>query len=159
MKRGGGPWFGILAATLLVVPSLSGCAHFVILHDPLSASEHSDLGVVYETQGELELAAREYHRALRLDSGDARTRVNLGNVEAARGRWRRAENAYRRALRDSTTNADAMNNLAIALLRQRRNLDEARSLAERALNGAGTRDSLYRATLDEIVTAAARKRP
>ena len=46
-----------------------------------------------------------------------------------------------------------MNNLAIALLRQRRNLAEARTLAEHAVSEGGPRDTVYRATLEEIRSA------
>jgi Flp pilus assembly protein TadD len=140
----------LIALTLSVVIALTGCAHLVVLHDPLTASEHNDLGVAYESSGQPDLAAREYRRALRLDSHQARARVNLGNIEAARGRWRSAERCYRRALRDSSTDYDAMNNLAVALLRQGRRLDEARALAERAVAAGGERDSVYRATLAEV---------
>jgi Flp pilus assembly protein TadD len=140
----------LIALTLAVVAALTGCAHLVVLHDPLTASEHNDLGVAYESSGQLDLAAAEYRRALRLDSRQARARVNLGNIEAANGRWGRAEQCYRRALSDSSTDYDAMNNLAVALLRQGRRLDEARALAERAVAAGGERDSVYRATLAEV---------
>lgn len=142
---------GYLVALL---PALTGCAHIVILHDPLSASEHSDLGVAYESGGQLDLAAKEYRRSLRLDAHQSRTRVNLGNVQAAKGDWRGAEKSYRRALTDSTTNTDAINNLAVALLRQGRELDEARALAERAVAMGGERDSIYQATLEEVKASA-----
>lgn len=137
-----------------LMAALAGCAHLVILHDPLTATEHNDLGVVYESKGQLDLAAKEYKKALRLDSHLAGVHYNLGNVEAANGRWSRAEQCYRRALSDSSTDVDAMNNLAIALLRQGRRLDEARTLAERAVAAGGERDSLYRATLEEVNSAA-----
>jgi Flp pilus assembly protein TadD len=135
---------------LAVATALAGCAHLVVLHDPLTSDEHNDLGVAYESRGQLDLAAKEYRKALRLAPHQSRARVNLGNVAAARGRWRDAERQYRRALRDSTTDADAMNNLAVALLRQGRGLDEARALAERAVASGGARDSIYRATLVEV---------
>ena len=138
---------GLLAVCVM---SLGSCSHLVVLHDPLSASEHNDLGVVYESTGRADLAAKEYQKALRLDPRFSRARVNLGNIEAARGKWPKAESHYRRALRDSTTDYDAMNNLAIALLRQGRHLNEARTLAERAVSAGGDRDSLYRSTLDEV---------
>jgi Flp pilus assembly protein TadD len=142
-----------LAVVLAAVAVLAGCSRLVLLHDPLTASEHNDLGVAYERSGQRELAAKEYRKALRLAPHDSRARVNLGNLEAANGRWDRAERHYRRALRDSTTDLDAMNNLAVALLRQRRRLDEARVLAERAVAGGGERDSVYRATLREVRAA------
>lgn len=147
----------LIVLTLSVSPGLTGCAHIVILRDPLTASEHNDLGVVYESNGQLDLAAKEYHKALGLDSHQPRARVNLGNVEAANGHWGDAEKCYRRALRDSSTDYDAMNNLAVALLKQRRQPDEARSLAERAVAAGGERDSVYRATLTEVRSAANRE--
>jgi len=121
-----------------------------VLHDPLTAVEHGDLGVAYETRGRPDLAEKQYRRALRLDPRQSRTRVNLGNVQAARGDWRGAERSFRRALRDSATNADAMNNLAVALLRRGGGDGEARELAERALAIGGARAPIYRATLAEI---------
>jgi len=139
-----------LVITLGLALGLSGCAHLVLLHDPLTAVEHNDLGVAYEAGGQPVLAAREYRASLRLDPHQGRARVNLGNVDAGRGRWRAAEKSYRRALRDSVGDADAMNNLAIALHRQSRKPDEARQWAERAVAAGGARDSLYRATLDEV---------
>jgi Flp pilus assembly protein TadD len=146
-----------IVLALLVAGALSGCAHIVMLHDPLTASEHNDLGVAYESSGELDLAAKEYRKALRLDPHDARARVNLGNVEAANGRWGRAEACYRRALRDAPADYDAMNNLAVALLRQGRRLDEARALAERALAAGTARASIYRATLAEVDSGLCRR--
>jgi len=138
------------ALALASVALLTGCAHLVLLHDPLTASEHNDLGVAYEATGQLDLAASEYRHALRLDPHQNQACVNLGNMEAARGRWRSAENHYRRALADSSTNVDAMNNLAVALLKQDRRLDEALALAERAVAAGSGRDSIYRATLAEV---------
>lgn len=138
----------LLAAAFAAV--LAGCAHLVVLHDPLTAVEHGDLGVAYEARGRLDLAEKEYRRALRLDPRQSRTRVNLGNVQAARGRWPAAEASFRRALRDSATNADAMNNLAIALLRRGRDTGEARALAGRALAIGGPHAPHYRATLAEV---------
>ena len=143
-----------LAGMAFAVVALGGCGHLVILHDPLTATEHNDLGVAYESKAQLELAAKEYRHSLKLEPRQSRTRVNLGNVLAAQGRWHGAEACYRRALRDSSTNTDAMNNLAVALLRQKRRRDEARALAERAVSLGGGQDSVYRATLAEIDAAA-----
>jgi len=139
-------------AAVSAATAIWGCAHIVVLHDPLSAAEHNDLGVAYEAQGDARLAAREYRRALRMDPRMARARVNLGNLSAQAGRWSEAEGLYRRALVDSPEDPDAMNNLAVALARQHKRLDEAESLARRALAHSAGRDSVYRATLEEIHT-------
>ena len=149
MKRSPRPAHVVVVALVAV----AGCSHLVLLHDPLSAREHNDLGAAYETQGKFDLAAREYRAALRLDPRLGLARVNLGNVAAARGDWPAAERCYRRALRDSSTDADAMNNLAVALVRRRRHLDEAATLAARAVATGGARDSIYRATLAEVEAA------
>lgn len=143
----------LFALGLWVAASITGCAHLVVLHDPLTAREHNDLGVAYESTGRLDLAGKEYRKALRLEPAYAQARVNLGNIEAASGRWGDAEKCYRRALKDSPEDYDAMNNLAVALLKQGRQLDEARSLAERAVAAGGARDSVYRATLAEVESA------
>jgi len=138
---------------LAALAALGGCSRIVILNDALTAAEHNDLGVAYERQGKLQLAGREYRRALRRDSRYARARVNLGNLAAASGRWSEAERCYRRALGDAPVDADALNNLAVALLRQMRRLDEAEALALRAVEAAGAADSIPRATLSEVRAA------
>jgi Flp pilus assembly protein TadD len=143
-------------ACLALAASLAGCSHIVVLHDPLTAEERCDLGLAYEREGRLDLAAREYRKALGRDAGLVRARVNLGNVRAAQGRFRDAERCYRRALRDAREDGDALNNLAAVLVRQRRRLDEAERLARRAVERGG-RDSLYRATLEEVRAARAER--
>ena len=147
---------GLLVALLVSCAVALGCSRIVVLHDPLSAPEHNDLGVAYEAEGRLDLAAREYRRALKRDSRFGRARLNLGNVEAAAGRWARAEREYRRALLDLPEDPDPPNNLAVALLRRGRALGEAETLATRAVALARGRDSLYRATLAEVRAARAR---
>lgn len=153
-SRGG--WAGgarsIVAAWLLGTAAV-GCSRIVVLHDPLTAAEHNDLGVAYEAQGRLDLAAREYRRALKLDPRFGRAHLNLGNVEAASGRWSTAEREYRRALVALPGDPDPPNNLAMALLRRPGGLAEAESLAVRAVTLAAGRDSLYRATLAEVRAA------
>ena len=147
-----------IAAALLIVAvaAAPGCSRIVILHDPLSPAEHNDLGVAYQREGRPDLAAREYKRALRGDARLVRARVNLGNLEAEAGRWKNSEAHYRRALAIAPSDADALNNLAVALTRRGRRLDEAEALAVRAV-AIGGRDSLYRATLAEV--RAARRAP
>lgn len=138
---------GAMAAVCLL--ALSGCGRIVVLHDALSATEHHDLGVAYERDGRLDLAEREYRRALRRDSRLAVARVSLGNVAATRERWPEAERWYRSALKLAPDDGDALNNLAHVLVRRGRKLGEAERHATRAV-ALGGRDSLYRATLEEV---------
>ena len=139
---------------LLIAATVSGvassCSHLVVLHDPLSASEHNDLGVAYESNGRARLAAREYKKALRPNPHASRTWVNLGNAQAAQAQWHAAEKSYRHALRDSVSNSDALNNLAFVIHRQGGRDAEAKALATRAIAYGGARDSVYRETLREI---------
>jgi tetratricopeptide (TPR) repeat protein len=150
---------GLVVALAVSAAALPGCSRIVVLHDPLTAPEHNDLGVAYEAEGRLDLAGREYRRALKKDPRFGRARLNLGNVEAAAGRWTRAEREYRHALLDLPGDPDPPNNLAVALLHRGRCLDEAESLAVRAVGLAGGRDSLYRATLAEVRAARAAPSP
>jgi hypothetical protein len=69
----------VLAATL------SGCSHLVVLHDPLTAAEHNDLGVAYEQRQKTELAEREYQNALRKDPPSPRASISAT--------WRRSGSA------------------------------------------------------------------
>ncbi len=142
---------GLVLVLVASVLAAGGCSHLVMLHDPLSASEHNDLGVAYERSGEAKLAANEYRKALSVNPHLVRPRVNLGNLSAGAGKWEEAARQYRRALRDSS-DADAMNNLAVALLRLR-HPGEARTWAEKAVALGGPSDSVYRATLDEVRAA------
>ncbi|HEY3216406.1 MAG TPA: tetratricopeptide repeat protein [Candidatus Eisenbacteria bacterium] len=137
---------------------LVGCSRLVVLHDALTAAEHNDLGVAYEAAGDAAAAEREYRRALEREPGFVRAWVNRGNLLAARQRWRPAERCYRRALLLAPADADARNNLAVALLRLGRDLDQAEWLARSAVALAGARDSIPRATLAEV-RSSLRPRP
>ncbi|HYM82315.1 MAG TPA: tetratricopeptide repeat protein [Candidatus Limnocylindria bacterium] len=141
--------------SLALLAMLCGCARLVLLHDPLSAAEHNDLGVAYERAGKIALAEREYRKALRLESSFARARVNLGNLAAAAGRWPEAERHYRRALRDLPGDPDARNNLAVTLLRRGRAGEETEWLARSAV-ALVPADSAYRRTLSEVLEARTR---
>jgi len=145
------PFVRVVALASMIVAG-AGCSHLVILHDPLSPAEHNDLGLVYESHGQLDLAGREYRRAARIDRHYATAWLNLGNLDAREDRWKRAARHYRRALRFASADPDVLNNLAVALTRTRpARRDEAERLARRAVAIGGARDSLYRATLDDVL--------
>lgn len=111
-----------------------GCAlpKVVVLHDPLTAAEHNDLGLAYERQGLYDLAAKEYTKAVKRDMRWATPRFNLGNLAYRQGDLKGAERHYRTALEREAHNADIMNNLANVLVDQGRRA-EALVMIERAL--------------------------
>jgi len=104
---------------LLAATAAAGCGRIpklIILEDPLSAQEHVALGVAYEEKGELDLAAREYERALKKDGSSFRARVNLGNVRLAQKRYADARKEYLEALDLRPGDPGATNNLAWAAI-------------------------------------------
>ncbi|MCM2358312.1 MAG: tetratricopeptide repeat protein [Geobacteraceae bacterium] len=132
---------------------LCGCTlpRIIVLNDPLNAREHNDLGVSYQQRSEFDLAIREYERAAELDADWARPVLNRGNVHAARGEWLLAGKYYWQALRREPENAEAMNNLAWALL-QAGEVADALDWARKAV-AADSREPAYLDTLAEIQIA------
>lgn len=129
-----------LTLVLAMISAAAGCSRLpriVVLEDPLSAGEHLDLGVAYERKGELDLAAREYERALRKDASLVQARVNLGNVRLAQKKFGEARREYLRALDARPGDLDAENNLAWSAILSGEGLDGALSRLEAAL-AAGT---------------------
>lgn len=122
-------WF-LISLTLLLV----GCSlpRIIVLHDPLDAQEHNDLGASYQANREFDLALREYRRAAELDGDWARPLINGGNTLAAMEQWSQAAELYQSALQRQPEQAEAMNNLAWVLLQQG-DLVEARRWAEKAV--------------------------
>jgi Tfp pilus assembly protein PilF len=133
---------------------LAGCSlpRVIVLHDPLDARQHNDLGVIYQADKEFDLALREYQRAAGLDDRWARPLINGGNTLAALEQWSQAAELYLDALQRQPGQAEAMNNLAWALLQQGE-LAQARSWAEQAV----AVDPGVPAYLDTLTTVRARQ--
>ncbi len=142
-------WF-LISLTLLLV----GCSmpRVIVLHDPLDAREHNDLGVSYQADGEFDLALREYRRAADLDDRWARPLINGGNTLVALEQWSQAAELYQDALHRQPEQAEAMNNLAWVLLQQG-DLAQARHWAERAV-AASPHTTAY---LDTLAAVQARQ--
>jgi len=118
----------ILALLLLVLLLAGGCSRIpriIVLSDPLSAAEHVELGVAYERKGELDLAQREYERALRKDRKFYRARVNLGNIFLAKKEYGKAREEYLLALELRPADAEATNNLSWAAIFSGEGIEEA----------------------------------
>jgi len=127
---------------LLAAVHLAGCGRIpriIVLSDPLSAQEHLELGVAYERKGELDLAAREYGRALRKDGSLVQARINLGNVHLAKREYPGAKDEYRKALSLSPDHPEAANNLAWAAILSGSGLEEAAERMERILSAEDRR--------------------
>lgn len=125
----------LVLASLLPLLLVTACAlpKIVVLEDSLTAEEHNDLGYVYEQKEMYDLARKEYLLAAgKRDDWDI-PYFNLGCLAFKNGEYPAAEEFFRKALSRAPDNADAMNNLANALLMQKRR-DEARRIMEKALS-------------------------
>jgi Tfp pilus assembly protein PilF len=127
---------------LLVLLLAGGCSRIpkiIVLEDPLTAAEHVDLGVAYERKGELDLALREYERALRKDGKSYRARVNLGNVFMAKKEYGKARDEYLLAIELRPGDAESSNNLSWAAIFSEEGIDEALIRMEAVVSGPGGR--------------------
>jgi len=155
----GGAVFRVAGVCLLLLAAASGCSRLpklIVLEDPLSADEHVALGVAYEGKGELSLAAREYERALKKESGSFPARFNLGNVRLAEKRYDAARDEYRKALALRPGNPEATNNLAWAAIRSGSGLEEALRGIEAVLSDPARRSPPYLDTLGVLLGALGR---
>lgn len=133
------------AGSIFLIAVLLGCGCFSLISaskDPLSAEEHLELGVAYESSGELELARKEYEKALDKNPDLAQALINLGNVHYQRGDYSVAEKKYHRALKLSPQNGDIYNNLAWVYLSQER-FDQAHQAVTQALSLNPTHQHIY----------------
>ena len=106
----------------------------IVLTDPLTAEEHLALGVAYERNGELDMAIREYERALRKEKDFFQARVNLGNAWLAKKEYGKAEEEYRKALEVRPGDPEATNNLAWAAIFSGERMEEAAAKMEAVLS-------------------------
>jgi tetratricopeptide (TPR) repeat protein len=103
------------AALLLLMAASCAMPRMVIIRDPLTATEHNDLGVVYEQKKEFDLAEKEYLKAIEKDGKWYLPLFNLGNLCYENSQFEKAEGYYRRALALDGSNPDILNNLASLL--------------------------------------------
>ena len=138
-----------LIVALCFLPLFSGCSlpRIILLKDPLTPEEHLNLGVAYEKQGELDAAIKEYKLgAKKLPLGF----LYLGNAHFQKQEYDKAEEYYNKAIKGEPGNADAHNNLAWLYYTKKENLDQAETLALKALELNPAKENVYRDTLDKI---------
>lgn len=138
-----------VCSLLFVFLLFAGCAlpRIIVLEDPLSPEEHINLGLAYEQKGEIDLAVREYEAAAEKIPA---AYLYLGNVHFRNNDLEKAESWYRRAIEGDLGNAPALNNLAWLLYLKGQHLDEAESLAIRALSLNPPDPAAYQDTLVKI---------
>lgn len=132
---------------------LCGCSlpRIIVLGDPLSPEEHLKLGTAYESKGEYDLAVAEYKAASRRLP---LAHLFLGNVFFLQRNYAAAEEEYRRAIRELPENPRPYNNLAWLYYTEGIKLEEAETLARRAVALAPPgEDGPYRDTLEQILKA------
>jgi len=121
--------------------------------DPLTPGEHLNLGLAYEQRGEFDLALAQYRLAARGDF-TSQAELYIGNAYFAKGDAKNAEIHYRLALNSDAEAAEALNNLAWLLLMYGGNLEEAETLARKAVSVVSSQGvetpAAYLETLERI---------
>lgn len=136
------PWSGGGHAAILIRPRTG---------DPQLTAALRD-AVAREDAGDYANAALRYRELLASHPDSLLLWTNLGNAEMQLHHNAEAEVAFRRALALDTTSRDTLNNLAWLLLQESR-LDEAESLARRAVAQGGADRYLVLDTLARVLAA------
>ena len=144
----------VLAFIFLLSVAEAGCGRMpriIVLNDPLTADEHVTLGVSYEMKGDIELASREYERALKKDPSSFHARFNLGNVRLAQKRYDEAKEMYIEALELRPGDPRPANNLAWAAIFSGVGLESALCRLESAMSDPSRRLPVFLDTLGVLL--------
>jgi tetratricopeptide (TPR) repeat protein len=127
--------FGREALIIAAIIFLSGCSlpRIIILHDPLSAGEHDNLGHIYESQGKFDLALEQYREALKQDKKHVPSLLLMGELLYRMKDYAGAESALVKAVGLDPKNGDACNNLAWVYIQTGANLIKGRELILHAM--------------------------
>jgi tetratricopeptide (TPR) repeat protein len=127
----------------------SGCTlpRIHVFEDPLSPEEHLNLGVAYERKNEFDSAIKEYKLAAKKLPV---AYLYLGNAHFPKSEFGEAEAYYKKAIKKVPDNADAHNNLAWLYYTRGENLEEAETLALKAIELDPLRTHIFEDTLEKI---------
>lgn len=119
----------IMLLSLLIISC--SLPKIVVYQDPLTPEEHNNLGVIYESKGKLDLAEKEYKKAIKKDKNWYLPYFNLGNIYYKKGELEKAEEFYKKSL-ERKEDLDTLNNLAYVLYLQGK-YKEAMSYIEKVI--------------------------
>jgi len=122
----------------------------ILIHDDVGAALRA--AVALEDEGKYGDAAERYRAIVQHHPDSALALTDLANAETKLGHSAEAEDAFRKALAIDPSSRDALNNLAW-LLYQNRRLDEAESLARKAIAEPGPDSYLILDTLAHVLAA------
>ena len=114
MGKGRKCLLGCISIGLIFLTSCS-MPRIIVYDDPLSAKEHNDLAVAYQKKEDLDLAEKEYKKAIARDRNWDIPYFNLGNLYYQKKDYKKAEEYYKKAISINPKNSDALNNLAYLL--------------------------------------------
>ena len=146
---------------LVLLFTLNGCSFpkIIILHDPLSAEEHNNLGRIYESQGKFDLAAQQYRAALKQDPKSLPSLLLLGDLSFKTKHYPEAKASYEKALELQPENGDIYNNLCWVYLEQNTELPKAMELIEKAMIAMPGHRAYYLDTKGMILLRMGKTRP
>jgi tetratricopeptide (TPR) repeat protein len=98
----------------------------------MSYKDHLRLGAIYESNGNLRPALREYERARSMRPKNSRPHFGIGNIRLRNGDLDGAERSYKKAIRRNSKIGLYYNNLAWAYIKMERYAD-AYSMATRGI--------------------------
>ncbi len=116
---------------------------------PMSFDEHLRLGKIYELDGNLRPAFREYQLARRMRKNDSRPYFGIGNIQLRNGEFAKAEKSYKKAIRRYSKVGVYYNNLAWVYINQKR-YEEAHVMASKGAELDKGRSYIYLDTIGVI---------
>jgi tetratricopeptide (TPR) repeat protein len=99
----------------------------VIKYEPMSAEVYNNIGVCYEKQGNLKMAAKSYEKAISINPRFYRSYNNLGIIYYKLKDFNKARAAYEQALQLNPGNSQSEINLALIYERLRRSAEKCGS--------------------------------
>jgi len=136
----------ICLTIITILLSSCGLPRIIVFHDPLTPEEHINLGVSYESKGELDAALKEYETASKKSQI---AYLYMGNIYFQKNDFENAEKYYRKAIK-KTDDPRAYNNLAWLYYTMDTELQEAEKLARKAVELSPDSTDL-KDTLDRII--------